>query len=82
MNIKDVKILGREPDWFKRGVREAINIHKHKPSLNRDKGRYNLPNLWDNLLPSNQDAQGRMTEVTAHAQSTDEEWRIPFESSK
>ena len=31
-----VKIMRREKDKFKRGVREAINIKKHKPTLNKD----------------------------------------------
>ena len=36
--LHEVRILDKEEDWFKRKVKEAIYIHKHRPSLNRDKG--------------------------------------------
>ena len=50
VDIKTVKILGTEPRWFERGVKEAIHIRVNKPSLNRDGGRFNLPAVWNNLL--------------------------------
>ena len=43
----EVKILGYEADWWNRGVKEAIQIKRHKPSLNKDAGRYNLSRIWD-----------------------------------
>ena len=33
-----VRILDREEDWFKRGVKEAIYVKTEKPSLNRGGG--------------------------------------------
>ena len=41
---------GVEDDWFARGVREAIHIRAHHPSLNKDGGRYQLPHIWDSLI--------------------------------
>ena len=35
-SFDNVQILDREPDWFKRGVKEAIYIRTLKLSLNRD----------------------------------------------
>ena len=35
-NFDNVQIPGREPDWFKRGSKEAIYVRTLKPSLNRD----------------------------------------------
>ena len=50
VKITDVKILDRDPRWFERGVKEAIQIRKHKPALNKDGGRHNLSHLWDSLI--------------------------------
>ena len=38
-----VRILEREENWFRRGVKEAIYIKANNSSLNRDKGRHHLP---------------------------------------
>ena len=46
-----VKIMRREKDKFKRGVREAINIKKHKPTLNKDlQDRFYLQPIYDNII--------------------------------
>ena len=50
VSLANAKILGREDDWFARGVREAIHIRAHHPSLNKDGGRYQLPHIWNSLL--------------------------------
>ncbi len=50
VDLTQVQILTTEPKWFERGVKESIYIKVNKPSLNRDGGRYQLPNVWDNIL--------------------------------
>ena len=46
-----VKIMRREKDKFKRGVREAINIKKHKPTLNKDlQDRFYLQPIYDDII--------------------------------
>ena len=46
----EIKILGYEQNWWKRGVKEAIHIRKLKPTLNKDQGRYNLSHIWTSLV--------------------------------
>ena len=52
VDFDKVKILDSEPDYFLRGVKEAIYIRAHQPSLNRDGGRYRLTSTFDPLLTS------------------------------
>ena len=51
-NQDGVKILAAEPRWFEQGVREAIHIRMEQPSLNKDRGSYKLPSIWNNVLKS------------------------------
>ena len=44
------KVLDRESNWFRRGVKEAINIRRMKPDLNLDQGRHHLPPCFDKLV--------------------------------
>ena len=42
-NIKQgVNVLDKEDNWFRRGVKEAINIKWTSSDLNRDRGRHHL----------------------------------------
>ena len=52
IDLEKVKILDREPRWFERGVKEAIYIRINQPTLNKDGGRYKLPNVYDPVLTS------------------------------
>ena len=57
-----IKIMNKEPNSFKRGVREAINIKKHKPTLNKDdQGRFYLQPIYDNLIK----AEDRKTSLSS-----------------
>ena len=47
-----VSVLCREPDWFKRGVAEAIHIQRELPTLNRGRERHTLPSIYQELLPN------------------------------
>ena len=46
----EYKIIGREANWYKRGIKEAIAIREKKPIMNKDDGRYRLSAIYDNVL--------------------------------
>ena len=52
IDISGVKILDRDQRYFERGVRKAVYIRVHQPSLNRDGGRHKLSNIYDRVLRS------------------------------
>ena len=45
-----MRALCYEKDFWKRGVREAIEIHRRKPQLNQDLGRSNLFPMFRDLI--------------------------------
>ena len=49
-----VKILDRDYSYFERGVKEAVYISVHQPSLivNKDRGRHHLSSVYDPILTS------------------------------
>ena len=49
-----VSILGREKNRLRRGIKEAIQIKKLKPSLNKnDQDPYYIPHIYDDLIEKN-----------------------------
>ena len=46
----DIKILSKEEDYFKRGIRESVMIRALDPSLNRNEGRHELPHCYDSII--------------------------------
>ena len=52
IDLQEVEILNREPRFVERGIREAIQIRVHQPTLNRDGGRHKLSSLYDTVLRS------------------------------
>ena len=51
ISLENVAVLANEPRYHARKIREAIKIHQHKPTLNRDQGLELDPVLLQ-LLPS------------------------------
>ena len=43
-------ILGREDQNLTRLIKEALYIRVNNPSLNKNVGKYHLPNIWDEVL--------------------------------
>lgn len=60
------KILTIKPKLFEKGVKEAINIKQHRPSLNHDGGRSNLPAVRSKLLKGLARSRGLGTLTRAH----------------
>ena len=58
-----VSVLHQEPNWFKRGVAEAIHIAQEDPILNRDRGRHTLPSIYNQILSR---------DITSSAESHDD----------
>ena len=48
ISIENVKIIGTESDWYRRKIKEAIEIKSHNPSLKRD-GGYELAHIYNNF---------------------------------
>ena len=53
VSFEDVRVLVSEPHYHQRKVREALEIFKRRPSLNRDQG-YEVAPVLLNILPSPQ----------------------------
>ena len=53
--IKEVKFIERDPHWYTRRVKEAIDIHitLHPSNINRD-SRIEIPEAW---IPTTKKAQ-------------------------
>ena len=68
IDYEGVVVKAREEDWFKRGVKEAIHIKRKASDLNKDKGRHQLPSVYDSIISSDQSTtSGQMTQ--SHANS-------------
>jgi len=67
-----VAVLHQEPDWFKRGVAESIHIMQEAPTLNRDKGRHTLPEIYRELLNRDRSGHGSRSMATADASLPEE----------
>ena len=50
LSFEDVRVLASEPRYHQRKVKEALEIYKRRPSLNRDQG-YEVAPVLLNLLP-------------------------------
>ena len=82
VNIPDsqVAVLHQEPDWFRRGVAEAIHIMREDPTLNRDKGRHTLPVIYRELI--HRDHSGHGAQAHQHSnQFTRRSYRERCENS-
>ena len=58
----EIKAITYDTNWFTRGIREAIEIKRRKPTLNADEGRYYLNPIYDNILADTEKKEKRVTE--------------------
>ena len=50
VTIENFSIVGREDQNLMRTIKEALYIRVNNPSFNRNKGKYHLPHIWDEVL--------------------------------
>ena len=50
VSIENFSIVGREDQNLMRTIKEALYIRVNNPSLNRNIGKYHLPDIWDEVL--------------------------------
>ena len=71
-------IVGNEENWRRRGIREAIEIRRRKPTLNADDGRFHLSAIWNktikpltsnNYLTSMEDQSKKLLQRALHSDS-------------
>ena len=51
-DLEEVNIMDRDSNWLGRGIREAIQIARTEPPLNRDRGRHQLPAVYGSIIKS------------------------------
>ena len=59
INMDNVSVVAREDQFWKRKIREAIEIRTLKPTMNRDTG-YDLPPIYDDLLSCDRPKDGHV----------------------
>ena len=52
LDFTNTKVLDRDQRWLERGIKEAVYIRAHKPTLNASPGRYLLPTVWNRVISS------------------------------
>ena len=50
VTIENFSIVGREDQNLMRTIKEALYIRVNNPSLNKNKDKYHLPHIWDEVL--------------------------------
>ena len=48
--LNNFNIVGKEEHNLSRLIKESMYIRVNNPSLNRNIGKYHLPNIWDEVL--------------------------------
>ena len=72
-NNVTIKAIAKEENWYKRGMIEAFEIVKKKPTLNKDNGRYHVPAIYLNLLQRSEASDDKDRPVTNSAVTEDTE---------
>ena len=76
VDSQKIRIADSDSRWFQRGVREVIQIRSRSPTLNRDRGRHNLPSVYNTIVRS------RAWQRRCHLSKirAEKRWRMPSES--
>ncbi len=64
---------------LKRQIRESISIHQHNTQvMNRDKGSFELPRVWDSVIPTINLVGGGQEDLSVPAAATDHQVAAQF----
>ena len=63
LSLENFSIVGREDQSIARAIKETILIKVNYQSLNRNKGKYHLPHIWDEVLVKSPELK---TQITVH----------------
>ena len=53
ITLNNISIVGREEQNLSRLIKESMFIRVNNPSLNKNIGKYHLPDIWDEVLINN-----------------------------
>ena len=63
-------VLCTDDNWYRRGIKEAIAIHKIQPTLNQDEGRHHLSPIYSKLIRSSVVLKTPRTRATDGSEAT------------
>ena len=85
MNWEASEIVEQESDKFKRWIKESICIRSNTPTMNRDKGAYQLSPIWtqdySDLHPQTRGGGGGIYRVTLRIYGNINTFRSLFKAS-
>ena len=60
-NDVTITAVSYDQNWYTRGIREANEICRRKPELNKDGGRFHIKPIYDNIIESHDEEGQRGT---------------------
>ena len=68
-----IKVISTESNWYKRGIKESIEIRKRNPTLNADLGRFHLSDIWTNVFKNQSKLEDNAAQSARNSNEAEEE---------